>query len=98
MGVLFHTKCTSSVSFCVAVALFCGVVFVWYLVAFCFPSSAPPLVFPGEQKIFRAMYAQVGEKEQVISPPYTRTQLDASMRGRKKRKQGDFFSSGAVRA
>ena len=50
---------------------------------------APPLVFPGEQEIFRAMYAQVGEEEQVISPPYTRIQLDASMRGRKKRKQGE---------
>ena len=50
---------------------------------------APPLVFPGEQEIFRAMYAQVAEEEQVISLPYTRTQLDASMRGRKKRKQGD---------
>ena len=46
-------------------------------------------VFPGEKKIFRAMYAQVGEEEQVISPPYTRTPLDASMRGRKKRKQGE---------
>ena len=50
---------------------------------------APPLVFPGEQEIFRAMYAQVGEEEQVISSPYTRTPLDASMRGRKKRKQGE---------
>ena len=50
---------------------------------------APPLVFPGEQEIFRAMYAQVGEEEQIIYPSYTRTQLDASMRGRKKRKQGD---------
>ena len=50
---------------------------------------APPLVFPGEQEIFRAMYAQVGKEEQVISPPYTRIQLDASMRGRKKRKQGE---------
>ena len=49
----------------------------------------PPLVFPGEMEIFRAMYAQVGEEEQVISPPYTRTPLDASMRGRKKRKQGE---------
>ena len=48
-----------------------------------------PLVFPGEQEIFRAMYAQVGEEEQVISLPYTRTPLDASMRGRKKRKQGE---------
>ena len=36
----------------------------------------PPLVFPGEKQIFRAMYAQVGEEEQVISPPYTRTLLD----------------------
>ena len=50
---------------------------------------APPLVFPGEQEIFCAMYAQVGEEEQVISSPYTRTPLDASMRGRKKRKQGE---------
>ena len=49
----------------------------------------PPLVFPGEKEIFRAMYAQVGEEEHVISPPYTRTPLDASMRGRKKRKQGE---------
>ena len=49
----------------------------------------PPLVFPGEKEIFRAMYAQVGEEEQVISPPYTRTPLDASMRGRRKRKQGE---------
>ena len=46
-------------------------------------------MFPGEMEIFRAMYAQVGEEEQVISPPYTRTPLDASMRGRKKRKQGE---------
>ena len=45
----------------------------------------PPLVFPGEKEIFRAMYAQVGEEEQIISPSYTRTPLDASMRGRKKR-------------
>ena len=57
---------------------------IWQL---CQP--APPLVFPGEQEIFRAMYAQIGEEEQVISPPYTRTPLDASMRGRKKRKQGE---------
>ena len=49
----------------------------------------PPLVFPGEKEIIRAMYAQIGEEEQVISPPYTRTPLDASMRGRKKRKQGE---------
>ena len=47
------------------------------------------LVFPGEPEIFRAVYAQIGEEEQVISPPYTRTPLDASMRGRKKRKQGE---------
>ena len=46
-------------------------------------------MFPGEKEIFRAMYAQVGEEEQIISPPYTRTPLDASMRGRKKRKQGE---------
>ena len=39
-------------------------------------------MFPGEKEIFRVMYAQVGEEEQVISPPYTRTPLDASMRGR----------------
>ena len=51
--------------------------------------KGPPLVFPGEKEIFRAMYAQVGEEEQIISPPYTRTPLDASMRGRKKRKQGE---------
>ena len=44
---------------------------------------------PAKKKIFRAMYAQVGEEEQIISPPYTRTPLDASMRGRKKRKQGE---------
>ena len=49
----------------------------------------PPLVFPGEKELTRAMYAQIGEEEQVISPPYTRTPLDASMRGRKKRKQGE---------
>eukprot|EP00434_Breviolum_minutum_P009685 symbB.v1.2.008526.t1/scaffold527.1/size293072/24 len=30
----------------------------------------PPIVFPGEKEIFRAMYAQIGEEEQVISPPY----------------------------
>eukprot|EP00434_Breviolum_minutum_P014838 symbB.v1.2.013083.t1/scaffold920.1/size152120/5 len=49
----------------------------------------PPLVFPGEKELIRAMYDQIGEEEQVISPPYTRTPLDASMRGRKKRKQGE---------
>ena len=49
----------------------------------------PPLVFPGEKELTRAMYAQIGEEEQVTSPPYTRTPLDASMRGRKKRKQGE---------
>ena len=47
----------------------------------------PPLVFPGEKELIRAMYDQIGKEEQVISPPYTRTPLDASMRGRKKRKQ-----------
>ena len=49
----------------------------------------PPLVFPGEKELTRAMYAQISEEEQVISPPYTRTPLDASMRGRTKRKQGE---------
>ena len=44
--------------------------------------------FAGEKKLIRAMYDQIGKEEQVISPPYTRT-LDASMRGRKKRKQGE---------
>ena len=50
---------------------------------------APPLVFPGEAEIFRDMYTQVGEEEQIISPPYTRIQEDVRRRGRKKRKQGD---------
>ena len=45
------------------------------------------LVFPGEKKLIRAMYDQIGKEEQVISPQYTRTPLDASMRGQKKRKQ-----------
>ena len=49
----------------------------------------PPLVFPGEKELIRAMYDQIGKEEQVISPPYIRTPLDASMRGRKKRKQGE---------
>ena len=49
----------------------------------------PPLVFPGEKELTRAMYAQISEEEQVISPPYTRTPLDASVRGRKKRKQSE---------
>ena len=49
----------------------------------------PPLVFPGEKDLIRAMYDQIGKEEQIISPPYTRTPLDAAMRGRKKRKQGE---------
>ena len=49
----------------------------------------PPLVFPGKKELIRAMYDQIGKEEQVISPPYTRTPLDASMRGQKKRKQGE---------
>ena len=49
----------------------------------------PPLVFPGEKELIRAMYDQIGKEEQIISPPYTRTPLDAAMRGRKKRKQGE---------
>ena len=47
----------------------------------------PPLEFPGEQEIFLDMYAQVQEEEQIISPPFTRSQEDVSMRRRKKRKQ-----------
>ena len=47
----------------------------------------PPLEFPGEQEIFLDMYAQVREEEQIISPPFTRSQEDVSMRRRKKRKQ-----------
>ena len=50
---------------------------------------APPLVFPGEAEIFLDMYTQGREEEQIISPPYTRIQQDVSMRGRKKRKQGE---------
>ena len=49
----------------------------------------PPLVFPGEKELIRAMYDQIGKEEQIISPPYTRTPLDAAMRGRKKRKQDE---------
>ena len=41
------------------------------------------------QEIFLDMYTQVREEEQIISPPYTRIQEDAGMRGRKKRKQGE---------
>ena len=37
--------------------------------------SDPLLVFPGEKELTCAMYAQIGEEEQVISPPYTRTPL-----------------------
>ena len=40
----------------------------------------PPLVFPGEKELIRAMYDQIGKEEQVIFPPYTRTPLDASIR------------------
>ena len=49
--------------------------------------SVADLVFPGEKELICAMYDQIGKKEQVISPPYTCTPLDASMRERKKRKQ-----------
>ena len=45
----------------------------------------PLLVFPGEKKLVD----QIGKEEQVISPPYTCTPLDASIRKRKKRKQGE---------
>ena len=47
----------------------------------------PPLEFPGEHEIFLDMYTQVREEEQIISPPFTRSQEDVSMRRRKKRKQ-----------
>ena len=47
----------------------------------------PPLEFPGEHGIFTDMYAQVREEEQVISPQFTCSQQDISMRRRKKRKQ-----------
>ena len=40
----------------------------------------PPLVFPGETELTRAMYDQIGKEEQVISPPYTRTPLDGDGR------------------
>ena len=33
----------------------------------------PPLVFPGEKELIRAMYDQIGKEEQVISPPYVKT-------------------------
>ena len=35
----------------------------------------PPLVFPGEKELIRAMYDQIGKEEQIISPPYARTPL-----------------------
>ena len=49
------------------------------------------IIDPGREsrELIRAMYDQIGKEEQVISPPYTRTPLDASMRGRKKREQGE---------
>ena len=50
---------------------------------------APPLVFPGEQEIFLDIHTQVREEEQIISPPFTRSQENVSMRRRKKRKQGE---------
>ena len=49
--------------------------------------SCRPLVFSGGKEIICAMYSI--EEEQVISLPYTCTPLDASMRRRKKRKQGE---------
>ena len=51
--------------------------------------TAPPLEFPGEQGMFIDMYAQVRDEELVISPQFTRSQQDVSMRKRKKRKQVD---------
>ena len=50
---------------------------------------APALEFPGEQGMFIDMHAQVREEEQVISPQFTRSQQDVSMRKRKKSKQVD---------
>ena len=48
---------------------------------------APPLVFPGEQLIFRDMYTQVREEVQIVSPPFTHSQAEVPMMKRKKRKQ-----------
>ena len=48
---------------------------------------APPLEFPGEEGIFLDLYAQLREEEQFITPQFTCTQPDVSMRKRKKRKQ-----------
>ena len=45
-------------------------------------------MFPGEEEIFRAMYTQVGEEEQVISPPYTRTPLGCIYEGTEEEKAG----------
>ena len=48
----------------------------------------PLLMFPGIKELTCAMYDQIGEEEQVISLPYTRTPLDASMRGTEEEKAG----------
>ena len=55
--------------------------------AFSLLNSGTKPGLPGDH--IRAMYDQIGKEEQIISPPYTRTPLDAAMRGRKKRKQGE---------
>ena len=54
-------------------------------------SAATPtcLSFPGEAEIFRDMYTQVGEEEQIISTPCIRIQEDVRRKERKKRKQGN---------
>ena len=52
------------------------------------------LVFSGEKELICAMYDQIGKKEQVLSPPYTCTPLDASLRERKKRKQSEDNAPG----
>ena len=54
---------------------------------------APPLEFPGEQGMFTDMYAQVREKEQVMSLQFICGQQDVSKRRRKKRKQVDDGSA-----
>ena len=45
--------------------------------------------FQAKRRFFRAMYAQVGEEETSHFPSLHSHSADASMRGRKKRKQGE---------
>jgi len=53
----------------------------------------PAIEFPGEDGMVCDMCAQVREEEQVISPQFTCSQQDISMRRRKKRKQGEDGTS-----